>query len=75
MEGNPGNDPSGMVTPFIQNWVGRGSYLGTGKVYYRLEGLEPGEVYRVSVLVRSYNEASADAPNGPNFYVLDDCCN
>ena len=71
-EGNPGNDPSGMVTPFIENWVGKGSYLGAGKVYYRLEGLEPGEVYRVEALVRSYNEASADAPNGPNFYVNGD---
>lgn len=71
-EGNPGNDPSGMVTPFIENWVGKGSYLGAGKVYYRLEGLEPGEVYRVSALVRSYNEADETAPNGPNFYVLND---
>ena len=68
-EGNPGNDPSNMVTPFIENWVGRGEYLGAGKVYYRLEGLEPGEVYRASALVRSYNEADATAPNGPNFYV------
>jgi len=71
-EGDSGNDPSGMVTPFIENWTGKGNLLGAGKVYYRLEGLEPGEVYRVSALVRSYNEASADAPNGPNFYVLDD---
>lgn len=72
VEGNPGNDPSGMVTPFIENWVGKGSLLGAGKVYYRLEGLEPGEVYRVEALVRSYNEADATAPNGPNFYVLND---
>ena len=69
VEGNPGNDPSNMVTPFIENWVGKGSYLGAGKVYYRLEGLEPGEVYYASALVRSYNEANSDAPNGPNFYI------
>ncbi len=71
-EGDSGNDPSGMVTPFIENWTPGGNLLGEGKVYYRLEGLEPGEVYRVEALVRSYNEASAEAPNGPNFYVLDD---
>jgi len=69
VEGNPGNDPSNMVTPFIENWVAKGSYLGAGKVYYRLEGLEPGEVYYASALVRSYNEKNSDAPNGPNFYI------
>lgn len=62
-------DGTGMIVPFIQNWVEKGNYLGEGKVYYRLEGLEPGEVYRASALVRSYNEADATAPNGPNFYV------
>lgn len=69
-EGN--SDGSNMRTPFIENWTPGGNLLGAGKVYYRLEGLEPGEVYRVEALVRSYNEASADAPNGPNFYVNDD---
>ena len=71
VEGNSGNDPSGMVTPFIENWVAKGSYLGAGKVYYKLEGLEPGEVYYAQALVRSYNEASSDAPNGPNFFIND----
>ena len=71
VEGNPGNDPSGMVTPFIENWVGKGSFLGAGKVYYQLAGLEPGEVYYAQALVRSYNEANADAPNGPNFFIND----
>ena len=60
-----------MTTPFIENWVGKGSYLGAGKVYYKLEGLEPGEVYYAQALVRSYNEASSDAPNGPNFFIND----
>ena len=69
-EGN--SDGSEMRTPFIENWTPKGNHLGVGKVYYRLEGLEPGEVYRVSALVRSYNEANSDAPNGPNFYVNDD---
>ena len=71
LEGNSGNDPSGMVTPFIENWVAKGSYLGAGKVYYKLEGLEPGEVYYAQALVRSYNEASSDAPNGPDFFIND----
>lgn len=71
VEGNPGNDPSGMVTPFIENWVGKGSFLGAGTVSYTLEGLEPGEVYYAQALVRSYNEANADAPNGPNFFIND----
>ena len=69
VEGN--SDGSNMKTPFIENWVAKGSYLGAGKVYYKLEGLEPGEVYYAQALVRSYNEASDDAPNGPNFFIND----
>ena len=68
-EGN--SDGSNMKTPFIENWVGKGSFLGAGKVYYKLEGLEQGEVYYVRALVRSYNEANSDAPNGPNFFIND----
>ena len=66
-EGN--SDGSNMKTPFIENWVGKGSFLGAGVVSYTLEGVEPGESYVVSALVRSYNEASSDAPNGPNFFI------
>lgn len=72
-EGN--SDGSNMKTPFIENWVGKGSYLGAGKVYYQLQGLNPGEVYYAQALVRSYNEASADAPNGPNFFINDKVVN
>ena len=68
-EGN--EDGSNMKTPFIENWVAKGSFLGAGKVYYQLTGLEPGEIYYAQALVRSYNEASADAPNGPNFFIND----
>lgn len=68
-EGN--NDGSNMKTPFIENWVAKGSFLGAGKVYYKLEGLEPGEVYYAQALVRSYNEASSEAPNGPDFFIND----
>ncbi len=66
-EGN--SDGSNMTTPFIENWVSKGNYLGAGRVYYKLEGLEPGEVYYAQALVRSYNEKNADAPNGPNFFI------
>ena len=69
VEGN--SDGSNMKTPFIENWVGKGSFLGAGEIYYQLEGLEPGESYYVSALVRSYNEASSDAPNGPTFFIND----
>lgn len=69
-EGN--SDGSNMKTPFIENWVGKGSYLGAGKVYYQLSGLEPGEVYYAQALVRSYNEKNSDAPNGPNFFINDE---
>jgi hypothetical protein len=65
------SDGSEMKTPFIENWVSKGSYLGAGKVYYKLEGLEPNEVYYAQALVRSYNEANNDAPNGPNFFIND----
>lgn len=68
-EGN--SDGSNMKTPFIENWVGKGSLLGEGVVSYTLEGLEPGESYYASALVRSYNEKNEDAPNGPNFFIND----
>ena len=68
-EGN--SDGSNMTTPFIENWVGKGNFLGEGTVSYTLEGLEPGEAYYAQALVRSYNEANSDAPNGPNFFIND----
>ena len=68
-EGN--SDGSNMKTPFIENWTPKGNYLGVGKVYYKLEGLNPGESYYAQALVRSYNEANSDAPNGPNFFIND----
>ena len=68
-EGN--NDGSEMKTPFIENWVYRTSKLNEGRVYLKLEGLKPGEVYYAEALVRSYNEASADEPNGPDFFIND----
>lgn len=77
VEGNPGNDPSGMTTPFIENWRGAGDNagLGEGVFSYTLEGLEPGESYYASGLIRSYNERNSDAPNGPDFFVNESVSN
>ncbi len=63
-------DGTGMVTPFIENWVARDQVLGDGKVYYTLSGLVPGEVYYAQALVRAYSEAG-NVPNGPNFFIND----
>lgn len=61
-------DGSKMTKPFIQDWVGSGTPLGAGKLYYRLEGLNPGEKYSVSALVRVLDESGA-AVSGATFYV------
>lgn len=67
VEGNPGNDPSGMVTPFVENWVGAPGPLGEGDITYTMAGVEPGE-YTVKALVRIYSESGAE-PAGANFFV------
>ena len=67
VEGNEGNDPSGMVTPFIENWVGKPGPLGEGKIYYTLKNINPSEV-KVTALVRIYSE-SGEEPQGASFYV------
>ena len=68
VEGN--TDGTGMVIPFIENWVNNSSVLGDGMVYYTLEGLTPGEVYFAQALVRVYSE-SGNVPNGPIFFIND----
>ena len=70
VEGNAGNDPSGMVTPFIENWVYRDNVLGDGLVSYSLPYLEPGDTYTVSALIRAYSEAGNDI-SGASFFVGD----
>lgn len=62
------NDGTGMVKPFIENWVNQASTLGEGTVSYTLAGLEQGEVYYAQALVRAYSEAG-NIPNGPDFFV------
>lgn len=71
VEGNPGNDPTGMVTPFIENWVGKNDgTLGDGEIYYELPGLEPNRVYYASIRFRAYSEAGNDL-SGMSFFIGD----
>lgn len=62
-------DNTGMVTPFIENWVGKPGPLGVGKVYYTMKDIAPGS-YRVSALIRVYSESGAE-PAGANFFAGD----
>ncbi len=67
VEGN--EDGTGMVTPFIENWINSGNgVLGDGMVYYTLEGLNPGEEYYAQALVRAYSEAGNEV-SGLTFFV------
>lgn len=68
-EGN--SDGSGMTTPFVQDWAASGTALGVGKLYYTLEGLNPGEKYNVNARVRVFNE-SAGSMEGGSFFVGDE---
>ena len=64
-------DNTGMVTPFIENWINSGEgTLGDGMIYYTLEGLQPGEVYYAQALVRAFSEAGNEI-SGISFFVND----
>ncbi len=67
VEGNAGNDPSGMVVPFIQTWVAAPGPLGAGELSYTLENV-PADTYSVTALVRVYSE-SGNAPAGATYFV------
>ena len=64
-EGN--TDGSGMTTPFIEDWVGRGTNAADADISYTLSGLIPG-VYEVSGLIRVLNEAGGATPAGATLY-------
>ncbi len=54
------DDPSGMVTPFIEYWIGTGSILSDATISHTaLTGLEAGD-YKVSIFARAFNEGSTD---------------
>lgn len=68
---NEGNtDGSNMTTPFMQNWVGKGTSLGAGRLYYTMEGLNVGEKYTVQALTRVLKE-DGGATSGVAFFVND----
>jgi len=69
VEGNAGNDPSGMVTPFIENWVGAPGPLGEGQITYTLNNV-PADTYSVTALIRVYSESGSE-PTGATFFVGD----
>ncbi len=73
VEGN--TDGSGMLTPFVQDWVGAGTALSGGNeggmLYYTFNGLIPGKRYTISALVRVFNEA-ATGVTGASFFVGDE---
>ena len=64
-EGN--TDGSGMTTPFIQDWVGKGTNAADANMSYTLNNLIPG-VYEVSGLIRVLNEAGGASPAGATLY-------
>lgn len=61
-------DGSGMTTNFIEDWASAGNALGEGALYYDIDELNPGEYYKVTALVRAYNEAGG-AVDGASFFV------
>lgn len=66
VEGN--TDGSGMVTPFLENWVYRNQKLPDGIWSYTVTGLTPDQTYVFSALVRAYNEGSNVTPGNVNLY-------
>jgi hypothetical protein len=72
VEGNEGNDPSGMTTPFLENWMNKndGTLPAGTEFFYTLVGLEPGMKFSVSALIRAYSEAGNDI-DGAVFFVGD----
>ncbi len=61
-------DPSGMVTPFVEYWVGSGSQLSDATISHtQLTGLTAG-YYEVSIFARAFNESSlVDISEGITF--------
>lgn len=68
VEGNEGEDPSGMVTPFIENWVAGGSILSEANITYK-ELYVPAGTYEVSALMRAYNEANQIVPTNAYLFL------
>ena len=63
---------SGFDFPFIENWLYRDNgTLGAGKLFYHLEGLEPGEFFFIEMDARACREIDTTQPIDPTFYAND----
>lgn len=51
------SDGSGMTTPFIENWVAKGSLLGNATIKHTLIDNLTAGYYQVEILARVYSEA------------------
>ncbi len=60
-EGN--SDGSGMTTPFMQNWIAKGTTLSDATMSYTLENQKAG-YYKVTGLVRVLDESKTATPAG-----------
>lgn len=69
VEGNEGNDPTGMTTPFIENWVAKPGPLGNGQITYTLKDVDEA-AFKVTAYYRIYSE-SGEEPAGAMFFVGD----
>ncbi|UKK48379.1 hypothetical protein L6475_14455 [Prevotella sp. E9-3] len=53
-------DNTGMVTPFLQNWIAKGNTLADNSLaYHSIRGIQDG-FYEVSALVRIYSESGEE---------------
>ncbi|MCR5641767.1 MAG: DUF4957 domain-containing protein [Prevotella sp.] len=67
VEGNEGNDPTGMTTPFIENWCNKNDGgLGDGEIVFSLPYVDPID-FEVTALVRLYSEAGNEV-KGATFF-------
>ena len=66
------SDGSGMTTPFMEYWrnAGEAAGLEDATISYAITGLRPNNVYKVSVLVRQYDETTTlGVISGATLYV------
>lgn len=60
-------DGSNMVSPFIEYWIGSGNILDDAEISYSLAGVQPGTIYRISILGRLLKESGGEVSGGAVF--------
>ena len=68
--GEGASDGSNMITPFLENWIARGTALTDADISYTLTSQTPG-YYKVNALIRSLNEAGGATPAGTFIFAND----